>query len=126
MARRSGWAVGLVLTLVVGAAGCGGDDEPGEAATPGPAMTQTAPTPTPTPTPEGETYVVADGDTLGSIALQFDTTVDAIVEANDLDDPDTLAIGDELLIPPPDPADEPTEEPTDGATAEPTEDPTER
>jgi LysM repeat protein len=50
----------------------------------------------------GEVYVVEEGDTLWSIAQDYDTTVEAIVAANDLDEPESIAIGDELIIPPPD------------------------
>ncbi len=51
--------------------------------------------------PEGsQTYVVQDGDTLWDIASQFGVTVDAIVAANDLNDPGDIQIDDELIIPP--------------------------
>lgn len=46
-----------------------------------------------------QTYVVQSGDTLWSIAEQFGTDVESIVELNGLADPDVLAEGDELLIP---------------------------
>lgn len=51
-------------------------------------------------------YVVESGDSLYSIAVDNDTTVDAIMEANpDLEgDPPVLFPGDELLIPDCDPA----------------------
>ena len=45
------------------------------------------------------THVVQSGDTLSAIAKQFDTTVEAIVAANEMTDPDVLAVGDELIIP---------------------------
>jgi len=52
--------------------------------------------------PEGsQVYVVEDGDTLWDIALAFDTTVDDILAANDLENADDLQLGDELVIPPP-------------------------
>lgn len=47
----------------------------------------------------GGTYVVGDGDTLWDIALQFDVSVAAIVEANDLEDETAISIDQELLIP---------------------------
>ncbi len=47
------------------------------------------------------TYVVQSGDTLWTIAQSFSTTVDAIVEANELDNPSELQVGDELAIPAP-------------------------
>lgn len=52
------------------------------------------------PPPNGLTeYTVVAGDTLLAIARRFDTTITDIVEANDLANPDTLSIGQELLIP---------------------------
>ena len=47
------------------------------------------------------TYVVQSGDTLWTIAQSFGTTVDAIVEVNELDNPSELQVGDELAIPAP-------------------------
>jgi nucleoid-associated protein YgaU len=57
------------------------------------------PTPEPTPTVPVLTYVIQDGDTLWSIAQQFGTTVEAIVTANDLENPDELPVGQEIFIP---------------------------
>ncbi len=51
--------------------------------------------------PAGDMYVVASDDTLWDIALRFDTTVEAIVAANELDNPADIQIGQELIIPPP-------------------------
>ena len=50
---------------------------------------------------EDETYVVESGDTLWGIAQRFTTTVDAIVEANDLESAGDLQVGQELVIPGP-------------------------
>jgi LysM repeat protein len=47
------------------------------------------------------TYTVEEGDTLGGIAVQFDTSVQALMEANGLDDADTVFVGQQLAIPPP-------------------------
>ena len=64
---------------------------------------------------------MAEGDTLGSLAETFGVTVDAIVEASALENPDVLAIGDPLTIPCPTEAPSETPEgtpegtPTDGA-----------
>lgn len=53
----------------------------------------------PTPIPlSGRTYSVAAGDTLGSIARKFGTTVQAIKEANGLSS-DALSVGQILKIP---------------------------
>jgi len=57
------------------------------------------PTSTPAPTPILPTYEVQSGDTLASIATELGVSVDAIVELNDLDDPNSISIGQKLLIP---------------------------
>lgn len=84
-------AVGLVLGLL--GAACG-DDEP--APTPTPEVT---PEPEPEPTPR--TYTVEPGDNLTAIAEEFGTTVDALVEANGIENPNVIQPGRELRIPPP-------------------------
>lgn len=48
----------------------------------------------------GTTYTVQSGDTLFSIARQFGVTVQQIVEANTLANPDSLSVGQQLVIPP--------------------------
>lgn len=45
------------------------------------------------------TYTVQAGDTLAAIAERFDTTVAALVTANDLADPNVLAVGQVLELP---------------------------
>jgi len=57
------------------------------------------PVPTPPPPPPQQTYVVQEGDTLGTIAAQFGTTVGALQSANGIEDPDTIVIGQVLVIP---------------------------
>jgi LysM repeat protein len=87
----------------------------GTMGTPGPATTASItptlelPTPVvilPGPTqpaagsePEYTLYTVQNGDTLFSIAGRHGTTVDAIVSANGLMDPNTIAVGQVLKIP---------------------------
>jgi LysM repeat protein len=44
-------------------------------------------------------HVVAAGETLAGLAAQFDTTVAALVEANQLANPDLLRIGQQLSVP---------------------------
>lgn len=44
-------------------------------------------------------YTVQTGDTLGSIALQFNSTVDAIKEENDITDENAILVGQKLIIP---------------------------
>lgn len=47
-----------------------------------------------------QVYLVQNGDTLWDIAQQFDVSVDDIVAANNLDNADSLQLGQELIIPP--------------------------
>jgi LysM repeat protein/DNA-directed RNA polymerase subunit RPC12/RpoP len=56
-------------------------------------------TPPPTWTPTPVIYTVQRGDNLGEIAVKFDTTVELILEANDLEESAMLSLGRELLIP---------------------------
>ncbi|MBE0610265.1 MAG: LysM peptidoglycan-binding domain-containing protein, partial [Dehalococcoidia bacterium] len=58
-----------------------------------------SPTAAATPTPGTRSYIVRSGDTLSTIAAENDTTVDAIVALNPGLDPDTLAVGAEILLP---------------------------
>jgi LysM repeat protein len=58
----------------------------------------TAPADTPVPTPSHTTYTVQSGDTLASIAEQFGTTYQAIMQANGLADT-TIYSGTQLIIP---------------------------
>ncbi|HUS93710.1 MAG TPA: LysM peptidoglycan-binding domain-containing protein [Patescibacteria group bacterium] len=45
------------------------------------------------------TYVVQPGDTLSSIARSFNTTVSAIISANNISNPDLIYAGQSLIIP---------------------------
>jgi LysM repeat protein len=54
---------------------------------------------TTTPVAIGNIYAVQRGDTLFTIAQRFGVTMASIVEANGLDNPDSLSIGQELVIP---------------------------
>jgi LysM repeat protein len=61
--------------------------------------------PTPTPLPatllpgQKIVYRVLPGDTLESIAAQFNSTAEAIAEENDIEDPNTIGVGQELIVP---------------------------
>jgi LysM repeat protein len=85
---------------------------PQPTSTPRPATPVASPTPTVSPTPL--IYAIQSGDTLLDIAIRFDTTTEAIQEANGIVDPRLLQIGQELIIPPPegDPEDPATPTPT--------------
>ena len=47
----------------------------------------------------GVTHIVRAGETLSGIASEYEVTVAALVQANDLRDEDALALGQELFIP---------------------------
>jgi len=61
--------------------------------------------PTPTPLPDNLlpgtliTYVVRAGDTVASIAFEFNSTAEAIIEENELENPNDIRIGDRLQVP---------------------------
>src|SRR5699024_1320408 len=46
-----------------------------------------------------QTYVIKTGDTLRAIADKYGTTIDALVNANELDAPNQLVVGQSLVIP---------------------------
>jgi LysM repeat protein len=88
--------------------------EPTRRPTPSPTVTPTAsPTPTPAPTPvpatpaptaaptpaPQQTYAVQQGDTLAAIAQRFGTTTTALQQANGIEDPNQIFIGQVLIIP---------------------------
>lgn len=67
------------------------------------------PEPSETPTPSGPlTYVVEEGDSLASIADQFEVSIDQLIAANNLVDPNNIGVGSQLIIPDPN-AELPTE-----------------
>ena len=66
--------------------------------TPTPTSVATA-APTPVPPPPAQTYTVVEGDTLAAIAQRFGTSVDALQQANGIEDPDEIVIGQVLVIP---------------------------
>lgn len=52
---------------------------------------------------EDEQYVVQGGDSLGSIASRYNITVQMLIEANQITNPDLLEVGQVLVIPAPTP-----------------------
>lgn len=81
---------------------------PTPSATPTPSPTPTpvpaTPVPTPVPTavpppPPPQTYTVQQGDTLAAIAQRFGTTTTALQQANGIEDPNQILIGQVLVIP---------------------------
>jgi LysM repeat protein len=77
---------------------------PWPTATPGPATPRPTVTPLPTPTPRFHT--VAAGDVLWVLARDYGVSVSAIQEANAILDPSKIQIGQELVIPEPEPKEE--------------------
>jgi len=67
--------------------------------------TPDAPHPIPGARTDTEEYIVQSGDTLGQIANRFGVTIDAIAEASSLTNINILSVGQELVIPPPNPTD---------------------
>lgn len=84
--------------------GGAGGETPAAAETPTPngEATPAEATPAPTTATSGQqTHTVESGEFCGTIAEQYDITVDELIEANDmtLDDCRTLQVGQELIIP---------------------------
>lgn len=73
------------------------------APTPAPAPVPTTAAPAPAPTTAAPasslTYTIQPGDTLAAIADRFNVSVDDIVAANSIDNPDVISIGQQLTIP---------------------------
>lgn len=79
---------------------------PLQQATPGgPQLTPTPDPPRVLPTPriDSEQYTVERSDTLGQIAQRYGVSLDKLVEANNISNPDLLEVGQVLTIPPTDP-----------------------
>ena len=89
----------LLLPLTLTTA-CGGTGDPGD-----PVNLVTTPVPSATTPPEAlptlppVTYTVKPGDTLSGIADLFGITVDDLVRANNIADPNSLQVGQVLIIP---------------------------
>lgn len=68
---------------------------------PNPGMELPTSTPIPSDLASGTIieYTIQAGDTLAGIASLFNSTVDAIIEENDLDDPNAIFVGQQLLVP---------------------------
>ncbi|WP_160300766.1 LysM peptidoglycan-binding domain-containing protein [Kiritimatiella glycovorans] len=59
-----------------------------------------APEPAPMPEPEYKHYTIRKGDTLSAIAYRHDISVSTLVELNEIQNPDRLVVGQDLLLPP--------------------------
>lgn len=89
------------LPALLGVGGGGGDEEspqPSASASAGVASPSVAPTEPPAPTPQ--VYIIKAGDTLSSVAADHGITLQELLAANPtIEDPDRIAIGDEIIIP---------------------------
>jgi len=107
-----GAGLGVVLLVIAGAFGLTRVGLPGAAvqatstpvATPVPAAapspaTEAAAEPAAESSSEPTYYTVEPGDSLGSIARDYDTTIDALMQANGIEDADTLIVGQRLIVP---------------------------
>ena len=63
--------------------------------------TPNAPKVLPTPRQESAEYVVQAGDTLGSIAQSYGISIQTLMEANQITDPNLLEVGSTLVVPAP-------------------------
>lgn len=111
------WLTYLMIGLlwVSSAAGCGGQvvsgstptlaslaiilPSPTARPTFSPQMLTPIPTNTPAPTPTPVIHIVQPGDTLLGIALQYGVTLDALQQINGVLRPETLQIGQQIIIP---------------------------
>ena len=109
LVRSRNWQLIAAIAAIVGAVLLGialiwgTGPEASATATPGPTQqADLAPTPssTPFPTPPPPlTHTVSGGDTLSGIAQAYDVSVEELIEANDIENPDFLQIGQILIIP---------------------------
>ena len=72
---------------------------PAAVAAPAPAAQPVTPVTTTTSSGTARTYVIVEGDTLAQIAQRFNTTVAAIMQANNIADQDLIFWGMALTIP---------------------------
>ncbi|MCE2525069.1 MAG: LysM peptidoglycan-binding domain-containing protein [Acidimicrobiia bacterium] len=68
---------------------------------PPPVVVEPPAPPPPVDVDEPLIYTVQQGDTLFSIATQFGVSVDDLIAANNIDNPDIIYVDDTLTIPPP-------------------------
>lgn len=95
-------AVGLMLLLLPGQPSTvpATPSSPGPAATLAPVATvEPSPSPAPSPTPEPLLHIVQEGETLGAIAIAYGVSLEALVAANGIGDPNLIHAGQVLLIP---------------------------
>ena len=100
------WLALIAAGLMV--SGCSGSDPAATVAPTVPALVIVTATPGLPPAPTlprsaEQRYIVREGDSLSIIAARFGVTEGAIMRANNLSNPDRVLVGQELIIPPPEP-----------------------
>lgn len=109
------WRSVIALLSLIGTTACGGQvvsgstptlaslavilPSPTARPTFSPQMLTPIPTNTPAPTPTPVVHIVQPGDTLLGIALQYGVTLDALQQINGVLRPETLQIGQQIIIP---------------------------
>lgn len=109
LVRSRNWQLIAAIAAIVGVASLGialiwgSGPQASVTATPtAPPQTDVAPTPSsaPLPTPPPPlSHTVSEGDTLSGIAQAYDISVEELIEANGIENPDFLQIGQILIIP---------------------------
>ncbi len=103
----------ILITICLALAACTLPDPPDTTVPTVPAVLLITPAPTldtdatatvmasalrPSPTPAG-LYIVRDGDTLSELAERYAITIEELMAANGLSEPDALHVGQSLIIP---------------------------
>jgi hypothetical protein len=90
----------LALFMLPALLGVGGGGTPaGSSSASAPLATPSAEV-TPEPAPTAQIYVIKQKDTLSKVANRFGITLDELLAANpDIKDPDTISIGQQIVIP---------------------------
>lgn len=101
---RSGVLLLILAAVVIAACEVSPTVAPEDTPTPGAHFlmpTPMAPVTAPphSPAPEMTKYIVQEGDTLYDISLRYDVSIEELIRINKLQDPNSLAVGQELLIP---------------------------
>ena len=102
--RRGTALVILLAALALGLTACGGSgDRTDVSEIPTATLPAELPEPIivgpPVPGGGGRTYTIQAGDTLSAVAEQFNVSVEEIMEANGIEDPTRLEVGQVLVIP---------------------------
>jgi LysM repeat protein len=107
-AAPAAFLAGVTVAVLLVRAGMSASDEPAgttvataTTSAPRPATTASPTTtarPTTTTAPEPRFYTIESGDTFGSIAAEFDTTVERLLELNPDVDPTQLTVGQRIRV----------------------------